>query len=63
VSVSTRRVIARVSIAVDIAVLIAVAIGVRVTHHSLGMTIFTMAAPVSGALCGLAYLRSTRGKP
>ena len=57
---AARRVVARVSIAVDIAVLVAIAIGVRVVHHSLGVTIFAMALPVVGALCGLAYLRSTR---
>ena len=60
-TVHTRRVIARVSIAVDVAVLIAIAIGVRLVHHSLGVTVFAMALPVVSALCGLFYLRSTRG--
>ena len=59
-NVHTRRVLARVSIAADVAVLAALAIGVRVVHHSLGVTVFTMALPVVSALCGLAYLRSTR---
>jgi hypothetical protein len=62
-STSTRRVIARASIAVDVACLIAIAIGVTVTHHSLGATVLAMGWPVASALCGLAYLRSTRGRP
>jgi hypothetical protein len=62
-NVHTRRAIARVSIAADVAVLITIAIGVRLVHHSLGVTVFAMALPVVSALCGLAYLRSTRGQP
>lgn len=60
-TISTRRALARVSIAVDVAVLIAIAIGVRLVHHGLAETIFAMALPVVSALCGLAYLRSARG--
>jgi general stress protein CsbA len=58
----TRRVIARVSIAVDVAVLIAIAIGVRLVHHGLAETAFIVALPVVSALCGLVYLRSARGQ-
>ena len=60
---STRRVLARASIAVDIAVLAALAVGVRFVHHSLGPLVLAMALPVVSALCGLSYLRSTRGRP
>ena len=60
---SARRVLARASIAVDIAVLVALAMGVRFVHHSLGPHGLAMALPVVSALCGLSYLRSTRGRP
>jgi hypothetical protein len=59
-STSTRRVIARVSIAVDIAVLVALAVGVRFVHHGLGPLVLAMALPVVSALCGLAYLRTSK---
>ena len=62
-STSTRRVIARASIAVDIAVLVALAVGIRFVHHGLGALALAVALPVVSALCGLSYLRSTRGRP
>jgi hypothetical protein len=60
-TIETRRVLARASIALDFAIL-SIAIGVRAVHHSLGVTIFAMALPVVSVLCGLLYLRSTRGQ-
>lgn len=60
-STSTRRVLARVFIAIDIAVLAVLAIGVQFVRHSLGSLVLAMALPVVSALFGLAYLRSTRG--
>jgi hypothetical protein len=63
VTTSTRRVLARASIAVDITVLVALAIGVQFVHHALAPLVLAMAPPVVSALCGLSYLRSTRGRP
>lgn len=58
--VATRRVLARVSIAVCFACLIAQATGVRAIHHSLPVTLIGIAFPVTGALGSLYYLHSTR---
>jgi hypothetical protein len=61
-SVSTRRAIVLASIVLDAAVLIAVAIGAQVTRPSPAATLVAMAIPVVSMLCGLLYLRSTRGR-
>ena len=58
--VALKRRIIRVSVASCLACLAAQAIAVRLVHHSLPVTLLGMALPVTGALTGLAYLRSTR---
>lgn len=63
VSADTRRVLARISIAVCFLSLALQCVGVQTIHHSLGWTVFGMALPVLGILCGLEYLRSTRRRP
>jgi hypothetical protein len=61
--VAVKRRITRVSVMVCFACLAAQAVGVRLVHHSLPATLLGMVLPVTGALTGLLYLRSTRGRP
>jgi hypothetical protein len=62
VSVRLRRAIARVSIAVSFGCLAAEVLAPGLRHRSLGAGVFPCVTAVTGIVCSLAYLRSTRGR-
>jgi hypothetical protein len=61
-TIAAKRVITRAVIAIQVADLAIQAVGVRVIHHSAAATFLGVILPVAGVLCGLNYLRSTRGQ-
>lgn len=61
--VTTRRRIARISVAVSFAVLVLVVAIPGLRHHAAGGGIGIVASAVVSILAGLYYLRSTRSRP
>lgn len=63
-SVTTRRLLARISIAVDMCLLVALVIGTGVQDHPRWSAAFVGVAFCLVSIgCGLGYLRSTRSRP
>lgn len=60
-SVPVKRVLARAFIIIGIACLALQAIEVRRIHHTAPLMITAMIPPVLAVLCGLYYLRQSRG--
>lgn len=61
-TIAAKRVIICAAIVIQVAGLVIQAVEVRVIHHSAAATFFGVILPAVGILCGLNYLRSTRGQ-
>ena len=63
IPVATKRIIARVYVAISLACLAAQARWVRPVRRSLAVTVTGIVFPVLAVLCGLSYLRQSRRQP
>lgn len=61
-TVRVKRAIARAFFAVSLLVLAAEVVLFTIHRHHPALAVSTVACTLTGILCGLAYLRSTRGR-